>query len=355
MGFSEGEWEMSEGDVWSVHEPQTAADAEGVGSGAAPQVSLGRPQDPDYAAWLIAGVLFLLAGVLQAAVLFVDTRSLSGSEPVYDSIAFDLEFGMGAAALLACGTLLLVRRARELAGALATGLGLAVLTGYFWQLRPSKLKSLLGGHGSWLLVGTYTMLALGTVTVLTVVLRRRERVVESRTKAERRADRVVAVVLGFGGAVFGCIAGALAWYRFGVGPASGGGIQSTFECCSWSQADGWMQSAVLANGATIVVLALFAATARSRFRAAGLLLGVVMAGLPDFAIAVAVQVAPLPTFYGIHFRQQFPDTIAVGTATPGFWLGLIGLLLLSAAAVTRLALGSRTAAYPQNELERIAS
>jgi hypothetical protein len=39
----------------------------------------------------------------------------------------------------------------------------------------------------------------------------------------------------------------------------------------------------------------------------------------------------------------------------GFWTGVAALLLLGAAAVSRSALGARKAAYPPNELERIAS
>jgi hypothetical protein len=346
---------MSEGDVWEVQEPRAAGDI--AGPPPAPSIVLERPRDTGFLAWVIAGILFLAAGVLQAATLFTDSRQVTGVVgPGYETVAFDVVFGIRTVVMLACGVLLLVSRVREFAGGLAVGFGLELLAGYFWQLRPSTVTSLFVGHGWWLLVGAYSALAMGTVIALVVLLRRRERVREQRTGAERRVDRVAAVSLGFAGAVFWWIAAALTWYRLSVTLSSGGSPLSR-ECCSWSDDDGWKQVGILAGGATIVVLALFAATARSKLRAVGLLLGAVAAGLQDLAVVIAIQVAPMPTMYGIHYRRVLPaDSGSIaGTGTPGFWLALIGLLLLSGAAVTRLALGSRKAAYPQNELERIAS
>ena len=342
---------MSEGDVWSIREPSAAGYPRSVG------VRPVLPPDPDYLAWLTVGVFFLIAGVLHAAVLFTRAHMVAGSVgPAYETIAIDAVFGARIVVMLGCGALLLVPRARALAGGLAVGFGLTLLSGYFWQLRPSNLRSQLYGLGSWLLVGAFALVTAATIIVLVVLLRRRERVSDARTAAERRADRVAAVALGFAGAALWWIATTLTWYRIGLSGSGGSGILTTDECCSWSQDDGWKQVGILVGGATILVLALFAATVNSKLRAAGLLLGVVAASLQDVVLSAITQIAPMPTLYGIHYRQLIPGDInIVSTATAGFWLSLVAVLLLSVAAVSRLALGPRKAAYPQSDLERIAS
>ena len=95
---------------------------------------------------------------------------------------------------------------------------------------------------------------------------------------------------------------------------------------------------------------------RSKIRAAGVLLGLVAAGTPAVLTSVVNFIAPMPTLYGIHYRRLIgPEIKVVASPVGGFWLGIAALLMLCLAAISRLTLGPRKAAYPQNELERIAT
>ena len=383
-GLMEGD--MSEGDVWSLPDSPGTGDAGNAGNSPAAQAaaptsatsgpaepnptaysspgSLGypafpvmpnRPRDPADLAWLTAGVLFILAAVLQAAMLFSSTHKPSGDEPLYDTVGFDVDFGVGVILMLACGALLLQRSAREPVGGFAVGFGLFTSVGGFSQLRPSRARADFGGLGAWLLDGVFTLIVAATVIVVIVLLRRRERVSDGRTWGERRVDRVIVVLLGLTGAVLWSISFLLTSRRIVVGSISSH-VDRTYECCTWSQNDGWKQVAIPAASVTIVVLALIAATLRSKLRAAGMLAGVVACGLSTVASALVNRIAPLPALYGVHYRQQLPLDITIGySVLTGFWVAVVGMLLLSAAAIARLALGARKAAYPPNELERIAS
>lgn len=344
---------MSEGDAWSAPD---SGGAPGSAAYAAYPAMPKQPRDPDYVIWLSASVLFLVAGLLQAIMLLVHGHQITGTlEPLYDSVGFDVDFGVKALFMIACGVLLLNRRTREWAGGFAVGFGLFTLADYFWRLRPAELKSDFVTLGSWLYVAVYALGAAASVVALVALLRRRRTVGDARSRAERRVDRLVVVVLVFVAAVLWMVGTSLAWNRIGVGTGSGG-IQHTEECCSWSQDNGWKQTAIVVGAITALALALFAATLNSKLRSTGVLFGIVAAGLPSVVSSVLTAIAPLPTAYGVHYRDFIPaDTRIVVTVTTGFWTGVAALLLLCAAAVSRLALGARKAAYPQNELERIAS
>lgn len=373
---------MSTDDVWSVPDTRNAGEvgdagaiegtqgmpggqvamrppcpnpAAAVGYSAYP-VMPARPPEPYPWAWLTAGILLLIAGVLQAAVLLANSNNGVFVESGYYSLGLDVIYGVRAATMVACGALIFVRRTREFGGGLTVGFALVFVTNHMWQLDPTWLKFEANRFGTWLAYGVFALVFASAVIVLIVLLpRRRDRVGERRTRAERRLDRIVAVALGFTGALLWTIATLLGWLRLGEGTPTGG-VDQVSECCSWAQDNGLKQVGILVGGAMAIVLALFAATLRSKIRAVGLLLGVVAAGLSDVLSQVASQIAPMQTVYGFHYRQIVPAGLRiVVTGAGGFWLALAAMLILCGAAVSRLMLGPRKAAYPQNELERIAT
>ncbi|HEU5353091.1 MAG TPA: hypothetical protein VFU65_01440 [Actinocrinis sp.] len=306
-------------------------------------------------AWLVAGVLFLLGGLAEAAALFARTLGGSTNQHVYESLGLLVGQCVKAVILLACGVLIMNRRTRDTACGLALGVVLIVDTNSFWRLRPSRLSSEYDALGISVSLANFALQAAGAIVVLVLVIRQRTRRTghtrrTRRGAPQRRADRVAAVLLGFGGAVLLTISNLLTSYRLTLGTIFGG-PQRSQECCSWAQNDGWNHVAVVLGGTAMIALALLAATVRAKARAAGLLFGMALVSIPDVALTFASSVAPKQTFLGFHYRQFVGSDITLSfTPTAGFWIELVGMLLIAGAGICRLLLGPREDRYLVPEL-----
>ncbi|HEU5425571.1 MAG TPA: hypothetical protein VFU74_01795 [Actinocrinis sp.] len=333
---------MSTDDAWAVREQsQPGRTEDGVAAEA-----IGKQREPDHLAWLIAGALFLCVGAAQLAMLFVRTSIGSTSQMLYDSLAFDVVQGLRSALFLGCGMLLINRRTREAACGIALSAALIADIRYFWKLRPSTVTREYGAIGAWLSGAVFVLQSAGAVAVLVLLIRRRT----ARGARQRRTDRIVALLLGFTGAVLWATSNPLAWYRIRFGSASGYAGR-TDACCSWTQVDSWDRVAIVLGGLSMIVLAFVAATVRAKARAAGLLFGMALVPLGDVAWSITSSIAPMPSFYGFHYRQYLSPSVTVtDTPMPGFWIALIGVVLIAAAGACRLLLGSREERYLVPEL-----
>jgi len=329
---------MSTDDAWAIRQPV-----------AGEYITTGAPRgqrENNRVAWLTAAVLFIAAGLAELAALLARTQLGPTTQPLYESAGTIVGQGIKAAVLVGCGALLRNRKTRDAACGLALGLVLIVDTNYFWKLRPSRLSREYDALGIWLSLAVLVLQTAGALVVLVLVVRQRAH----RRGRQRRVDRVVAVLLGFIGAVLWVASNVLASYRLGVGTIFGG-VQHSETCCSWAQNDGWNHLAVVLGGIAMIALALVAATVRAKARAAGFLFGMALVAFADVAVSVVSSLAPEPTFLGFHHRQLVgPSVIVTFTPTAGFWVELFAMLLLGAAGAFRLLLGPRMDRYRVSEL-----
>lgn len=365
-----------EEDAWAVPEPDAgqrvaAAASAGAGAGAdtdpladaVPQATLfgGDPQfpitaprvrEPDRIAWLVAALLVLAAGIVEAAFLFAHTSGTEVRLPLNDSIDLDIDEGSRALMLITIGVLLLLRRTREAASGLALGLAAIWVARYFYMLRPSTLSQGIDTLGVGLFIAAFVLMAAGAVSVLTLTFVRRARATDRQRsrRRQRRPDRIAAVLLGFGGAFLCAIGALLAWVKASIGTTATG-VTRTVSCCSWSEDDTWIKTAVVIGGVVIVVLAVFAATIRSKAFAAGVLFGVALLPIVEVLRVIVYGIFPAQSFYGIYASRAIMDITHVSiSGDAGFWVGLTGVVLIAAAAVCRLVLGQREDRFQVPEL-----
>lgn len=330
---------MSLEDAWALKQAD-AGECGVTAEAVEPQHERGR------VVWVFAAGFFFAAAVAQTATLFVRTLVGSSSQMLYDSLGLDIAQFVRAALSLACGVLLINRRTRDAACGLALSLTLIDDSRYFWKLRPSTLTTEYDALGIWLSWGVFALQSLGAVAVVVLLVRRQAR----RGARQRRADRIVAVLLGFSGAVLWAISNPLASNRVTVGSVSGGSGRPR-QCCSWTQVDSWNHVAIVLSAVTMIALALVAATVRAKARAAGFLFGLALAPLGDVAWSITSSIAPMPSLYGFHYRQYISASVTVAdTPAAGFWIGLAGIVLIAAAGAFRLLLGPREDRYLVPEL-----
>ena len=353
--------------AWPIQEPGAnqrvsaeSVDSAGVGTGVAvpfPAAFNGdaqlpaaarRVREPDRIAWLVAAGLCLVAGVVEAAFLFAHTVGPLRL-PLNNSVGIGVDEGSRVLALIICGVLLFFRRTREVASGLVLGIAAIWAARYFYTLRPARLSRGIDALGVSLFLAAFGLMVAGAIMVLTLVIRQRSRVTGS-TRRQGRPDRVAAVVLGELGAMFWITGTLLTWEKIGVGTVSQG-IERTESCCRWSQVDGWNQSSIVIGGVVFLILAVFAATIRAKALAAGLLFGIVVLPLADVLRVVITTVAPMPSFYGIRYSPEIMSFAKVTvSADVGLRIGLVGIALIAAAAVSRLLLGQRKDRYQVPEL-----
>lgn len=339
---SEGEDASERTDTSADAAPQAAA----FSGGAHFPAAFPRVREPDRTGWLVAALLLLVAGVVEAAILFAHTKGAEIRVPLNDSPAVDVDEGSRALVLITCGVLLLLRRTREVASGLVLGVAAIWVARYFYTLRPSYLTRGVDTLGAVLLVAAFVLLVAGAISVLTLTFVRRARAgarerSQSSPRRQRRPDRIAAVLLGFGGAALCAVSGPLAWEKFSI-ELTDMAITRTESCCSWSQVDGWNKTAVVTGGVMVIVLAMFAATIRAKMFAAGMLLGAALLPAIDVLRLVVIGLTPVQSFYGIRGSQHLAamNRLAV-SGDVGFWVGVAGVVLIAAAAVCRLLLGWR--------------
>src|SRR5258708_3701522 len=357
---------MSTDDAWAL--PETSA--AGYGAPVA-YIQTGKAQDAQRTLWLIVAGLFLVAGAAEFALLFVRSSNTLAGGLGYEYLAVDAYYGLRAVVLLACGTLLLVRRTRELASAMAVGIALIWLTQYFYALRPATIARASHFADEWFYLASFALAVIGGVLALAAVSRRGARTAAdadpggdpgtvTRTgthtgPGQSMADRSVAVLVALAGAGLWILAQALAWQQFVLHTAQAGTINGA-RCCTWSQLGGWEHGSIIAGGLTALVLAAFGAMLRSKTRAAGLLLGLLLIPLSEVAENVVCVIAPMPALYSVNYRRLVGDSISLDYhVLAGFWLGTAGLVLFAVAALLRILLARRGDPYAHTALGRVRS
>jgi hypothetical protein len=312
----------------------------GIGTGLG-AIRRQQAPEPNRALWPTVAGLFLAAGVTQVVYLFAHSETFVPGQANYELLSIDAFYGLRAVLVFACGALLLTERTRELAGGLALSVSVLSLAFYFASLRPSVINGTADRLARYMGAGATVLLIGAGIVALVAVLRERRRGVVHRRQS--RTNRVIAVVAGFLGAVFLLVGECIASYRVELRTQLG---EQTVQCCGLSRVSGWSAAELLVGTGVTLVLAVFAATLRSRKFAAGLLFGTTVLPLSNVAQVAALSAAPVQSIYG--FNHRFSGFASIGvTSTPlaGFWLALLGLLLLAAAAVARLLLGARKNPY----------
>jgi hypothetical protein len=321
--------------------PRTVADA-GVGiAGGLGVIQRQRIAEPNRALWLIVAALFLVAGLTQIVYLLAHSETFLPGQPNYELLAIDAYYGLRAVLMFACGALLLNRRTRELAAGLALSVSALSLAFYFGTLRPSVITGTGDRLAIYMGVGATVIITVaGIVAFVAVVRERREGRVYGR---QSRVDRVVAVAAAFFGAMILFAGECTDTYRVALQTTLG---DESVQCCGWSKMSSWRAAELLVGAAVTLVLAVFAATLRSKKFAAGLLFGTTVLPLSPVAQVVALSAAPLQSLYGFHYTSSplIPKWVT-GSPVAGFWLQLFGVLLLVSAAVARLLLGRRRNPY----------
>jgi hypothetical protein len=340
----------------SVDAGGAAGGAGGPGGGADALAGLAappRPGEADRVLWLVTAGLLLIAGVVQLAFLVTRSVALAPNLPNYDFLALDAFYGLRALVLLGCGVLLLGRRSRELAAGMALGIAGISLARYFVTVvHPSDMtrRNFVGGY--WIGVASYVLSLLAGLVTLIAVLRRPAPAAPAApalrtTRRQSRSDRLVAVTAGFAGAVLWFIGECLDAYEVDVRSVSTG-VGQAQRCCALSgRLTTWERGELVASGIALVALAVFAATLRSKSLGAGVVIGAVLIPLSDVVQALVIAAAPLPAVYSVHY-QRFIGTLLTVDAkvVEGFWLTLVGLLVLTGAAAFRLR-GARDNPYPE--------
>jgi len=278
--------------------------------------------------------------VAQIGYLFSRSETFAVGQSNYDILAIDGHYGLRAVLLAGSGVLLLLRRTRDLAAGLVLSVSLLAVAFDFGLLRPAVLHR-QDDLATWTTVGALGVLAVAGVLVL-VAVARQNRPAEARRRQDRK-DRVAAVTLGFFGAAILFLGVCLDSVQVRLASAADA---PAFQCCGWSHVDGWQQIGMALGGTAIVVLAVFAATLRWKALAAGLLVGVTWLPLAKAVEYVLIIVAPEKSFIGYNNSLSSLASIRLSAAPMGgFWLLLVGVLLLVAAAVSRLRLGRRENPY----------
>ena len=246
--------------------------------------------------------------------------------------------------IFVAAVLLLLPRTREVAQGAVIAFAVILLSRDFRELRPSALNAQQGRSAHWAVDAGFVLTVGAAVLVVIRILG------EARSPRDRqsRADRIVAVLGGLVGAVLWFVATLLDSVRATerAGPAA---PAVTAGCCGWTHTGDWNRAVFIATGVALLLLALLAATGRSRPRAVGLILGTALLLAADLLDTTVQLIAPVASTFGATrvdqaARQGFELTMS---PLAGYWIAVLALLLFAVVAALRYALAPRRAPYPQ--------
>jgi hypothetical protein len=330
---------MSTDDAWVIRDTPERPAAPGIGIGYLPP----RPAERGQVLLPVAAGLAALSAGSLFGVLFTHSSVYGSRYPLYDYLEEATFYGTHAVIMLACSILLLIHRTRAWAAGLMLGLGAVWLAHYYNSALPFEFKQEHDGLAAGLHAAAFVLTMAAAAVALVAVLRQPR---PDRRIRPSRSDRIAAVALGLAGAVLLAAAQLANWDALTAHPASGAADPPEY-CCGWSShVDLWAKGALAATAVALPVIALVAVVLRSRILAAGLLIGAAATSLADVARSIVLAANPMEALYGLHYpREIFNGGYVTAQPVVGFWLGLIGILLLTAAGVSRLLLSPRPGPY----------
>lgn len=323
-------------DQWAWVEP---SGAEGAGLPEATPRSQGSKVRPaEYAVAVLAFVAAVLQMVWLLTAKSVGSRGLT--TPMH---SFPQELAskpVAAAVVLGAGILVLTRRTREVglcAVACIGGLMAIDVTDY----NPRNFAPILSPAEPWVFLSN--IICLGVAGVIAVVCLWSKRRAAHEVAPTTRITRLVVV-----GAVAPAVVG-LGLFAIGafmtIQRTEIGGNASNplvIRCCSFSQRDGYQQTADVLVCVALAVLVLIAALSRSRARSVALLAAPALFlsnGVFEYA---AKFLWPEQAAFGIGGSSFDFGSLTI-SPEPGYWLNTAGLALLIVAAAIRAQVGRRGA------------
>lgn len=304
----------------------------------------GIPFKPIHA---VVASLFALSAVLQAVWLFTGKLTSASVEANYRDPQEVASFGLMILLSLVVAACVAKRASREFGLALALVVAVGILGAFLDNLRPS---SYLGSEATFSHEVYGASLLCALAGGFTAGLEWRYRSLESppAQKARRnrrlvRDQRLLCLLAAIFGAVPFVIGSALDNVSVFV-PSLG----YSFSCCSLAQRTGGGKADYFAFSAVLIAFIVFAAIDRSPIRSTAWLIGPAVLGLSIVAASIAEVIWPDASFNGFGV---VPIMHLQASALPGFWLVLIGALVLLAAAAIRARLDrSATAPYDRTAL-----
>jgi hypothetical protein len=269
---------------------------------------------------------------------------IGNNPPRYEYVS---EFALQAYILiltLTVAVLLLLPKTREVAKGAVIAFAVILLTRDFRELRPSAFNAQQGRSVHWALDAGFALVVAAAVLVVIRVLR------DPRSPRDRqsRADRIAAVLGGLLGAVLWTVATLLAWAHFTerLEPAA---PATTTDCCGWIHADNWDRAVFIATDVGLLLLALLAATGRSRTRCVGLMLGTTLLLAADLLDSTIGLLAPVASAYGANRVDQATRRGLELTISPlaGYWVAILAVAVFAVVGTLRYTLTPRRAPYPE--------
>jgi hypothetical protein len=304
----------------------------------------GIPDKPIHA---VVASLFALSAVLQTVWLFVAKLTSASAAPNYRYPQQDASFGVVILLCLAIAVCVAMRASREFGLALALGVAVGILGAFLQDLRPSLY---LGSEATSAheLYGASLLCALagGFTAGLEWRYRSLERSPARKVRVDRRLvrnQRLLCLLAGMFGAVPFVIGSALDYVSVSLQNP-----EYSFSCCSLAQRTGSEKAEYFGFSAVLVAFVVFAAIDRSPIRSSAWLIGPAVLGLSIAAAPIAEVIWPDASSDGFGAASGTPTQVS---PLPGFWLALIGVLVLLAAAAIRARLDrSATATYDTTAL-----
>ena len=300
----------------------------------------GTPYKPVYA--VIAGLLVLsVIGVV--AWLCVGTSTAPNIVPLYRFPVRDAINGLRIIYSLVIAALILSRRRREFALALGAAFGFCAFSNELADLNPALYAGPQASPFQYLDAGAeLCTLAASVLCALTLW---RRRVPEKRPAPRGRRDldllrrhRSLCLLVG----IFGVLPQVMGFVVDSVSILVPG-ADEPIGCCDFTQLAGWSRVQVIGSAVVSVICVLIAVIDRSRVRSAAWLLGPALLGVVYVAGLLAEALLPTPLAAGSGLGADEEPQV---TLVAGFWLILLGTLVLLAAAVIlpRLRYGPRPTA-----------
>lgn len=323
---------------------QWAATASGAGNVAAAGLPSGRQEPLTGIAFkpihAVVAVFFVLAAIAQTTWLFVGKATILSDNSISRYPNQATTNAVVIALYLVIAAFVLSRRSREFGLALALALPVSFLLANMHDLRPSNYFGAFAPSGQYLFgIAKLCILAGG----FTAGLEWRWRSLATpRTPASSprrdvellRRQRLLCLLAG----VFGIVPFAIGLMIDSM-TITVAGVDRSETCCTFAQRSGWEKADAIGFVAVLALFVVFAAIDRSRARSVAWLLAPTLLGVANILGLLAELAWPAQSFLGDTSLDLRISLIA------GFWLQLLGTLVLLAAAAIRSGL-DKAAAEP---------
>ena len=329
-------------DQWAaIASDATKADAESAGLPSPAPKPGTPPYQPVHA---VIASLLVLSALATVVWLFISKLGPDGAVERYRFPVQDGANGFLALSCLAIAACVLSRGGREFGLALGAAFALCMLAGELHNLNPALYAGSQADPFQWLFgVAELFRVVAGVLCGLASWRARGPAARRPAPRARRdlellRRQRLLYLLAAIFGVVPLAIGTMVDWESI-----SAPGIGQSYECCTFAQETAWERADIIALPVALAVCVLFAAISGSRARSAGWLLGPALSGA-EFVVEFVVEALwPTQSAYGIGAAPAAAEVHV--TLLTGFWLMLLGTLVLLAAAIVRARLRSQARPY----------